>query len=205
MYPCRATTTLLPKTSLAGLLLTALLFLFPSPLVAQQPAIAGDWVFNEQLSDNTDRRVEAALRAAGQRIQRRLFDRSRDRYRGGPEEHELYDRMSYDRSLRIELDGDEYSFTYDDGWVRPVYTDNRSRSVSLSAIAEVRDFSFAHWEGERLLVEGRPRDGGFSDESYELIEGGNRLRVKLYILPHGFLEAIEITRVYDRRGVTPAR
>src|SRR5690606_265522 len=104
------------------------------------------WIVNDELSDNTDRQVEAALRASGQRIQRRLFDRSRDRYRGGPEEQELYDRISYDRGLSIELEGEEYTFTYDEGWTRPVYTDDRSRSVSLSAIAEVQDFSFAHWE-----------------------------------------------------------
>ena len=203
MSLCRPTIIISQTAPLVGLLLAVLLAFFPVPVVAQEPAIAGEWVFNEQLSDNSDRRVEAALRAAGQRVQRRLFDSRRDRYRGGPEEHELYDRMSYDLSLRIELEGEEYAFTYDDGWTRPVYTDGRSRSVSLSASAAVRDFSSAHWEDGRLLVEGRPRDGGFSDEIYELIEDGNRLRVTLYIMPNGFLHPIEITRVYDRRGTTP--
>src|SRR5690606_635329 len=114
-------------------------------------------------------------RAAGVKIQRKLFDRREDRYRGGPEEQELYDRISYDKVLDIRLDDGAYYFTYADDYVRPVYTDDRSRSVSLNALDSIKDFSFAHWEGEVLQVEARPRDGGFANESYRLINGGLQL------------------------------
>src|SRR5687767_13688317 len=110
----------------------------------QQNPFDGRWLFNAELSDNTDKQVETALKAAGEKINRRLFDRRQDRYRGGPAEQELYDRISYDRELTISFADDTYTFTYADNFVRPVYTDNRSRSVSLAGLVEVEDFSFAH-------------------------------------------------------------
>ena len=170
-----------------------------SRVLAQTDAILGEWHFNRDLSDSTDRQVEAAMRAAGQRVQRRLFDRSTERYRGGPEDHELYDHISYDLSLTITEAEDHYLFTYG-GYSREVFTDNRARTVSLSALGEVSDFSLGHWEGDELLVEARPRDGGFTQETYRLINGKTQLEVEMYIKPRSFTHPIELTRVYDRAG-----
>lgn len=164
-----------------------------------ETSLAGDWVFNESLSDSTDRQVEKALRAAGEKVKRNWFSRDKERYRGGPPEQELYDHISYDSELTINLDDNTYQFTYQATFFRPVYTDNRSRSVSLSAVDKVEDFSFAHWEGEKLLVEARPRDGGFANETYTLINQGSQLQVELYIKPGSFQEPIEILRIYDRK------
>jgi hypothetical protein len=165
----------------------------------QQNPFEGKWLFNAELSDNTDKQVEASLKAAGEKINRRLFDRRQDRYRGGPAEQELYDRISYDRELTISFEDDTYIFTYADNFVRPVYTDNRSRSVSLAGLDEVEDFSFAHMEGEKLMVEARPRDGGFADETYSLINNGTQLQMEFYIQPKGFSVPIELKRVFDRQ------
>ena len=176
----------------------ALLCLFPFTASAQGTGLEGRWQFNQDRSDVTDRQVEDALRAMGQKVERRLFDRRRDRYRGGPPEQELYDRISYDETLAITARSDSLLFTYDGNWQRPVYTDNRARSVSLSNLGAVEDFSFGHWEGERFLVEGRPRDGGFSNETYTLSADGLSLTVDMYIKPGSFTEPVEITRVYDR-------
>lgn len=187
-------------------LLFALIFLsHPAHLLAQdRQAFAGDWVINGDLSENTDKEVERVLRAMGQKIDRCWFGCGEERFRGGPEEQELYDRLSYDKSLHIELGEPEYVFTYDDGYRRPVYTDGRSQSVSLTGLDEVEDFSMAHWEGSRLLVEARPRDGGFSNETYSLMPGGNQLRVELYIQPGSFTQPVELVRVYDKvTGQTP--
>ena len=162
--------------------------------------ITGSWILNEALSDNTDKKVEVALRAAGEKVKRRLFDRKKDRYRGGPPEQELYDRISYDTLLEIRLDNEVYHFTYAGEFERPVYTDNRSRTISLNGLDEVEDFSMAHWEQDKLLVEARPRDGGFAEETYELLNGGSQLKVSLYIKPRVFDAAIELTRVFDRNG-----
>ncbi|HWK53272.1 MAG TPA: hypothetical protein VNR18_02810 [Hyphomicrobiales bacterium] len=181
-------------------LLCLLLWMSGASLLAQEaPDFTGAWVINDSLSDNTDKQVEAALRAAGVKIQRKLFDRRQDRYRGGPEDQELYDRISYDKVLNIRLEDGTYDFTYADDYVRPVYTDDRSRSISLNALDSVQDFSFAHWEGEVLEVEARPRDGGFANESYRLLNGGAQLEVRLYIRPRTFEAPIRIKRVYDRR------
>src|SRR5690606_23773251 len=94
------------------------------------PEFTGTWVFNEKESDSTDDKVEAALRKMGQRARRGWFERRDDVYRGGPADQELYDRISYDKQIDITLDGEAYLFTYAGEYERPIYLDNRSRTVS---------------------------------------------------------------------------
>jgi hypothetical protein len=62
-----------------------------------------------------------------------------------------------------------------------------------------------HFENGKFLVEARPRDGGFAEETYTLLNNGTQLRVDLYIKPRSFDQVIEIKRIYDRQGTTPAR
>ena len=57
-----------------GILLALTTGLSILPAYAQPEAIAGQWQFNQAESDITDRRVEAALKAMGQKVKRRLFD-----------------------------------------------------------------------------------------------------------------------------------
>lgn len=168
------------------------------------PELVGTWVFNEKESDSTDDKVEAALRKMGQRARRGWFERRDDVYRGGPADQELYDRISYDKRLDITLDGDAYLFTYAGEYERPIYLDNRSRAVSLTQLDSVEDFSMGHFENGKLLVEARPRDGGFAEETYTLLNNGAQLRVDLYIKPRSFDEVIEIRRVFDRQDAAPA-
>jgi len=171
-----------------------------SPSFAQdKQGFEGDWVINTELSDNTDKQVEEALRAMGEKVDRCWFGCEEDRFRGGPEEQELYDRISYDKQLHITLDEPEYLFIYEDNYRRFVYTDGRSQSVSLTGLDEVEDFSFGHWEGNTLLVEARPRDGGFANETYRLIDEGSHLQVTLYIHPRAFSVPVEMVRVYNRK------
>jgi hypothetical protein len=165
---------------------------------AQETTVIGQWTFNQADSDVTDRKVEDALRAMGQKVNRSWFSRDREKYRGGPPEQELYDRISYDSTLTIETGEEFYLFTYDDNWERPVYLDDRARSVSLNNLGNVEDFSFAHWENTALLVEGRPRDGGFSNERYSVSNDGKQLTVEIYAMPGSFTAPVEVTRVYDR-------
>lgn len=184
---------------------TALILpVFPiAPLFAQEnaalPNLAGTWVFNESQSDDTDKKVEAALREAGEKITRRFWNQQEDYYRGGPPEQELYDRMSYDRLLDIDMSGTVYHFTYADEFERLIYTDNRSRTVSLNDLESLEDFSLGHWENGKLLVEAHPRDGGIAQETYTLINGGTQLQVEFHIQPRTFQEVIELTRVFDRQ------
>jgi hypothetical protein len=177
-----------------------LLLLAGQLLYAQEiPELAGHWVFNDKKSDSTDKVVGRALKEMGQKVSSGWFSRDKERFRGGPEDQELYDRISYDRVLTIELEGETYLFTYADNYQRPVYTDNRSRSVSLTGLAEVEDFSLGHWENGALLVEARPRDGGFAEETYRLVNGGEQLELQLRIKPRTFTVPIELTRVFDRQ------
>lgn len=189
MNPWRLSTIVL----FSGLMLLAL------GARAQDERLVGSWVVNEKLSDNTDKQVEAALKAAGERVRSSWFDRRKDRYRGGPPEQELYDRISYDMVLQIRAVGENYEFEYADDFVRAVFTDNRSRSISLNALDSVEDFSMGHWEGDRFLVEAHPRDGGSTNETYRLQNNGTQLKVDFFIRPANFTQTIELTRVYDRR------
>lgn len=172
------------------------------PLHAQEHPLVGSWVINEELSDDPDEAVEAAIIEAGGRVQRKWFGREeKERYRGGPAEQELYDRVTYDLILRIDYTEPEFWFGYADGYQRVFHSDGRTRSVGANDhySSGGEDFSFAAWEGETLIVEARPRDGGFTMETYTLEENNNRLRVALEIRPANFGATIRLERVYDRQ------
>ena len=164
-------------------------------------AFAGDWVINQKLSQDTDAQVEKAIRAAGGRPDSG-GKTGKGRYRGGPPDQELYDRMSYDDVLTVKIDSPQITFTYADGFTRTFYTDGRGRSVSASD-GSSHDYSFGDWGENALFVEGRPRDGGWTREEYTLEAGGNRLVAKLRLEPLTFMQPITITRVYDRKGTHP--
>ena len=163
--------------------------------------MVGDWVFNEELSDNSDDQVEEAIKDGGGKVARRFFrKRPEDLYRGGPHEQELYDRISYDDVLRIEYTDPEFTFTYAYNYQRIFHTDGRRRSITANSFYTEggEDFSFGNWDAAALVVEARPRDGGFTLETYTLEEGWNRLRVEMTIEPESFRGAISLTLVYDR-------
>jgi len=169
--------------------------------IARGQAFNGSWVINESLSDNTDDAVEAAIKKAGGKVKRRfLRKRPEDFYRGGPAEQELYDRISYDDVLFIAIDEPELRFEYADNFVRLFHSDGRRRRTTANSFYEegADDFSFANWNGDTLIVEARPRDGGFTLETYTLIENGARLRIEMLIEPDAFGAAIELVRVFDR-------
>jgi len=169
----------------------------PCAVFAQQDELLGRWLINQELSEDTDDKVEMALQASGFEVSKGFFNNDNEFYRGGPAEQELYDYISYEQTLAISLSDTQYTFTYGD-FIRPVYLDDRRVRVSLSGINEVEDFSFADWNGDTLLVEARPRDGGFTDEHYRLSEDGQQLTVELYLQPNNLSTAVELRRVYDR-------
>lgn len=163
--------------------------------------IIGHWRINDELSDNSDDQVEAAIKQGGGKVPRRWFSkRAEDFYRGGPPEQELYDRISYDDVLTIEYTEAEFKFTYADNYQRVFHTDGRRRRTTVNNFyAEGgEDFSFANWDNAELIVEARPRDGGFTLETYTIEAAGNRLRVEMTIEPDSFRAAINLVRVYDR-------
>lgn len=184
--------------------LTALIFLTLSGLCFADDSTGlvsfeGIWVINAGESDDTDKQVEKAIKAAGGKI-RRTGKKGKGRYRGGPVEQELYDHISYDDILQIHYSDPEFQFVYPEGFKRVFYTDNRSRIISARGNSEDsrQDYSFAGWEGDKLLVESRPRDGGWINETYSLEAAGQRLRVELQLKPSSFLLPIEIVRIFNR-------
>lgn len=193
-----------PVTILSALLMLVLLSVFASmtPVQAQEPSLDGTWLLNEALSDDPDEAVETAIKAAGGKVDRQWFGKKeKGRYRGGPVEHELYDRLSYDEVLRIALDAPQVWMGFEDGFERVFHTDGRSQSVGASQHYQTggQDFSLGDWEDGVLVVEGRPRDGGFTIETYTLENDGQQLRVELEIKPASFGAAIRMVRIFDRQ------
>jgi hypothetical protein len=163
--------------------------------------LAGAWVINDELSDNSDDQVEVAIKESGGKVPRRWFrKRAEDFYRGGPVEQELYDRITYDDVLNIEYIAPEFRFRYADDYQRIFHTDGRRRSSTANSFYSEggADFSFGNWDAESLVVEARPRDGGFTLETYTLEEDGRRLRVVVVLAPASFRTVINLVRVYDR-------
>ncbi len=186
---------------IAALIVTALSIGLPAASSAGEviSGLEGDWIINEELSEDTDEAVEDAIRAAGGKPDSG-GKKGEDRYRGGPEEHELYDRASYDDVLSIRIDSPEITFIYADGYRRTFYTDGRGRSVSAKGISG--DYSFADWGEDKLFVESVPRDGGHTREVYSLTADGNQLRAELELKPLGFSVHVQIVRIYDRKGTS---
>lgn len=178
-----------------------LLFAQVSDDVDIKDKLVGNWVINEELSDNSDDQVEIAIKEGGGKVSRSFFKRRpEDFYRGGPPEQELYDRLSYDDVLTIAYDEPEFRFIYADNFVRVFHSDGRRRrSTANDFYAEGgEDFSFANWEENALVVEARPRDGGYTLETYTLQAEGNQLRVEMVIEPDSFRATINLVRIYDR-------
>lgn len=184
--------------------LAALMALFLCTSMSADPAagpdFSGRWVYNQELSDDPDKAVERAIKKAGGRTGTKK--RGYGRYRGGPANQELYDRITYDRMLVIEHNAPEFRFTYDDGFTRVFHTDGRPRTASAtgSASGDGVDFSFGSLSPDALRVESRPRDGGWTREVYRLEAGGQRLRVELEMKPLSFLVPITLVRIYDRQA-----
>ncbi len=191
----------------SGVLLVGALLIvcFAATVSAEATAphlMVGTWKINEALSDDTDEQVEAAIIKAGGKVQRKWFGRKeKERYRGGPEEQELYDRISYDTVLRIDYDEPEFWFGYADGYQRVFHTDGRKRVVGANDLYTngSKDFSFANWENDALIVEARPRDGGFTMETYTLQANNSQLRVEMQLKPLNFGSTVRLVRIYDRQ------
>ena len=190
-------------TALTQILLLGIAILsltFPAAQENMGSQMVGEWIINDDLSDNTDDQVEEAIEAGGGDGGRGFFNRQEDFYRGGPPEHELYDRISYDDILTIEYSAPEFRFIYEDNYFRIFHTDGRRRRTTANDFFEGggTDWSEGNFENEALVVEARPRDGGFATEIYTLENDGNRLRVEMLIQPLSFREPIELVRYFDR-------
>jgi len=190
--------TVLTQILLLGIAILSLTF--PAAQENMGSQMVGEWIINDDLSDNTDDQVEEAIEAGGGDGGRGFFNRQEDFYRGGPPEHELYDRISYDDLLTIEYSEPEFRFTYEDNYFRIFHTDGRRRRTTANDFFEGggTDWSEGNFENEALVVEARPRDGGFATEVYTLENDGNRLRVEMLIQPLSFREPIELVRYFDR-------
>ena len=167
-------------------------------ITADIPAFNGRWVIDEELSDDTDKQVEKAIKASGGRIQSR--GRGKGRYKGGPKEQAMYDHISYDEILVFDYMDPEFRLRYEDGYERVFFSDGRQRTVSASgtSVGDHLDFSFASWVENSLVVESRPRDGGWTNETYTLESDTQQLRVKMVLKPSSFAEPIHILRIYIR-------
>ena len=190
--------TVLTQILLLGIAILSLTF--PAAQENMGSQMVGEWIINDDLSDNTDDQVEEAIEAGGGDGGRGFFNRQEDFYRGGPPEHELYDRISYDDILTIEYSAPEFRFIYEDNYFRIFHTDGRRRRTTANDFFEGggTDWSEGNFENEALVVEARPRDGGFATEVYTLENDGNRLRVEMLIQPLSFREPIELVRYFDR-------
>jgi hypothetical protein len=169
------------------------------------PGFNGVWVLNEELSDDTDKQVEKAIKDSGGKVGR-TKKKGKGRYKGGPPEQAMYDHISYDEILHFQYQEPEFRLRYAEGFERIFHSDNRRRSASASGSSrsERKDFAFASWSGtNKLFVESRPRDGGRTSEVYTLIKsdsGKDLLQVELNLNPLMFSGPLYIKRVYNREG-----
>jgi hypothetical protein len=164
-----------------------------------ETAFNGTWVINEELSDDTDRQVEKAIKAGGGKVPR--GKKTKGRYRGGPPTQKLYDHISYDEVLHFRYEAPEFRLRYEHGFERIFYSDGRKQVVSAFGDHKRADYSFAGWEGGALYVESKPLDAGYILEVYTLLNDGAQLRVEMQLEPSTFVAPIKLVRIYDRKPV----
>jgi hypothetical protein len=182
-------------------------FIYPFAVTAEEgghQAFTGIWYINEELSDDTDKQVEKAIKESGGKIGR-TKKKGKGRYKGGPPEQALYDHISYDETLHFEYKAPEFRLRYEEGFERIFHSDNRRRTASVrsSGTRERKDFAFASWSGaNKLFVESRPRDGGRTSEVYTLVKSSQSnevlLQVELNLNPLLFSGPLYIKRIYQR-------
>jgi len=198
------------------MLLALLTLVAPAGLAAGpeawDPAMAGRWVFDPEASDDVDKMVAKAIRKSGGRIKLPEGVGRNDyaRFRGGPQDQELYDRLAYDRVFTLRLEDKTLHLAhYEEAgseapFVRQIGTTRGGRVASAtgSAADDRRDYSFAYWDGATLAIETRVRDGGFALERYRLL-AGDRMEVFLRLEPLKFPAALEIVREFERAPADP--
>lgn len=169
---------------------------------AEDLRLVGDWVLNAHASDDPDKKIERTVRKDGGRLSMPpgAERRGRGRYRGGPDDEALYDRVTYDQQVSIAIDGENFVFRYADGAERRFSTTQttRSQSASGSRTGDNIDFSFAYWEGPKLFVESRPRDNGWILETYRVLEKTSQLELALDLNPVRFGHRIALKLIFDR-------
>lgn len=183
----------------AALLVTAPFAVAEEEATAKRLLFTGQWVINEELSGDTDKQVERAIKAGGGKVKR--GKKEKGHYRGGPDSQKLYDHISYDEQLSIEYNEPRFTFSYEKSFNRVFYSDGRSRSFSSQDAAQSADFSFAEWEGDTLYVESTAADAGRILETYTLLGEGRQLRLDVVLEPASFVAPIELLRVFDRGAV----
>jgi hypothetical protein len=156
----------------------------------------GSWVINEELSDDTDKQVERAIKDGGGKVRR--GKKTKGRYRGGPPSQKLYDHISYDETLSFHYQEPKFRLGYEQGFERVFYSDGRKQVVSAFGENTRKDYSFAGWEDGVLYVESKPLDAGYIMETYSLQDKGKRLRVEIQAEPATFMAPIKLVRIYDR-------
>ncbi len=183
---------------LRGLLIAVLSCCCPVAALAEgTTGFNGRWVLNQELSDDTDKQVERAIKKGGGKVRR--GKKTKGRYRGGPPTQKLYDHLSYDEVLQFHYQEPEFRLAYEQGFERVFYSDGRRQVISTSRSAPPSDYSFGGWEGDTLYVESKPLDAGYILETYTLLNDGQQLRVELELEPATFVAPIKITRIYDRQ------
>jgi hypothetical protein len=164
-------------------------------------AFNGRWVLNEELSDDTDKQVERAIKKGGGKVRR--GKKEKGRYRGGPETQKLYDHISYDEVLEFSYEEPRFTLRYEQGFERVFYSDGRKQVISAFGGGETpADYSFAGWEGNALYVESKPLDAGYILETYTLLGDGAQLRLEAVLEPSTFVAPIKLVRVFDRQAVS---
>jgi hypothetical protein len=178
-------------------LCSLLLILAVMPVLAEDAGIFnGRWVINEELSSDTDKEVERAIKKGGGKVKR--GKKEKGHYRGGPPSQKMYDHLSYDDSFTFEFQEPRFELVYDQGLTRVFYSDGRRNTVSTSRLSTREDYSFAGWEKGVLYVESKPLDAGYILEAYSLINEGSQLKVVMQLEPASFAVPIKLTRIYDR-------
>lgn len=172
---------------------------------AEPPDLTGRWLLNAKESEDPRKMMRKATPP------RDRFERDEDGGRGRSRALPLPDAARpftepwfSDSPLQISAEGPRMSIDYADGTRRTFYTDGRSRIVSAREAPDPTGYSSGYWDGDALVVQTQPRDGGRIVERFELSADRQHLRVKMQARPIYAPFSFEVERVYDSEAAAAA-
>lgn len=186
-------------------------------LQAQQTGLTGKWRLNEAQSDDAQQKMQEMFQQGGGRggYQRSGAGRGgrgggggrggRGAPGGGDVQQgqtgsAMRSAMRASQLLQISQTDVELQIGDETGQVRTLYTDGRKvkREAALGG-GEVK----TKWKEDKLVVEQKYDRGLKITETYELVDEGRQLLLKVRIEGLRFPQPLEIRRVYDAVGASP--
>ncbi len=184
--------------------------------------LTGHWKLNEKLSEEADEAFDGKLRKERHlnidresASQRRAMDASQDNYweavgkvrerRSSKNLRRLGSAYPLLTSTRLDINRleDGFAFTYDELLPRRVRPNPAGRVYSAKGDELISDsigHTLSYWEGDTLVLETDPPDGGRYLEKIKRLHAPERLEYRVNVKLRVLTEPVEMVRIFEPKS-----